>query len=54
MAKKKKTNQTDMLAVRCPVNLHKKIKQAAKKKGVTIKEWILDACWEKLPKDFKK
>ncbi len=54
MAKISKTNKTDMLAVRCPVELHKKIKRAAKKKDVTIKEWILDACWRKLPKELKK
>ncbi len=54
MAKINKTNKTDMLAVRCPVELHKKIKKAAKKKDVTIKEWILDACWRRLPKELKK
>ena len=51
---KKKLSGTDMLAVRCPVELHKKIKRAAKKADISIKEWILDACWRKLPKELKK
>ena len=51
---KKKLSGTDMLAVRCPVELHKKINRAAKKADISIKEWILDACWRKLPKELKK
>ena len=49
-----KDEKTNMLAVKCPTDLHKKIKKAAKKKDVTIKEWVLDACLKKLPKELKK
>jgi uncharacterized protein (DUF1778 family) len=46
--------KTDTLAIQCPIDIHDKIRAAAKKENMTIKDWLLRACMEKLPPAAKK
>jgi len=40
--------KTDTLAIKCPIALHKKIRATAKKSKISIKQWVISACMEKL------
>lgn len=40
--------ETDTLAIRCPIELHERIKAAAKETGVSLRTWLIDACQRKL------
>lgn len=46
--------ETSMLGVRrFPVDLHRDVKVAAAKEGITLQEWFVRACKEKLERDAK-
>lgn len=44
--------ETAVLGIRkFPVELHKKVKAAAANEGVSLQEWFVKACEEKLAKE---
>lgn len=46
MASKRKENKMIQTTIRIPVELHRKLKELAKKKGLTVNALIVQALWK--------
>jgi predicted HicB family RNase H-like nuclease len=46
MVSKRKENKMIQTTIRIPVELHRKLKELAKKKGLTVNALIVQALWK--------